>query len=279
MAKVKAPAFQFYPGDWIQDTRVLSLAAKGAWIDILCAMWRSQTRGMITLPLIGYSRLIGATVDQTKSVISELVEMGVCDCRIDDENVTCNADVTNCNGDVTLINRRMYSDEINRNNGKLRVAKYRKKLRCNGDVTPLSSDFSLQTSLDLSKDKSTDVDVSSKHFSRKAGDYLQEIVDQCRRIQRLPPKRGRPFNPFQWVQKQINSRGHPGAISKTLAALIEYWDTTKTPYEYARNILKTKNGNWNEKDQIRNHEEIKTQFQEIMAGTPQIIELVAGISN
>ncbi len=28
----KLPAFQFYPGDWIQDTRALTLAAKGAWI-------------------------------------------------------------------------------------------------------------------------------------------------------------------------------------------------------------------------------------------------------
>jgi hypothetical protein len=133
--------------------------------------------------------------------------------------------------------------------------------------------------LDLSKDKSTGVDVSSKHLSGKAGDYLQEIVDTCRRIQRLSPKRGRPFNLFQWLQEQINTRGHPGEINETLAALIEYWDTTKTPYGYARNILKTKNGNWNEKDEIRNHEQLKTQFQEIMTKTPQIVELVAGIGN
>lgn len=72
MAKGKAPAFQFYVGDWLQDTRALSLSAKGAWIDILCALWRSSSRGTLTLPLIGWARLIGGTVEQTNEVISEL---------------------------------------------------------------------------------------------------------------------------------------------------------------------------------------------------------------
>ena len=78
----KMPAFQFCPGDWIQDTRILSLAAKGAWIDILCALWRSQTRGSLTLPLMGWARLSGCTADQAAAVITGLVDMQIRDSHL-----------------------------------------------------------------------------------------------------------------------------------------------------------------------------------------------------
>ncbi len=80
----KLPAFQFYPGDWIQDTRALTLAAKGAWIDILCALWRSQTRGSLTMPLMGWARLLGCTADQAAAVVTELVGMQICDSNLDE---------------------------------------------------------------------------------------------------------------------------------------------------------------------------------------------------
>lgn len=126
----KLPAFQFYPGDWLQDTRPLSLAAKGAWIDLLCAMWRSQTRGSITLPMVGYSRLIGATVDQANSVIKELTDMHICD------------SVTLGNGDVTLQCRRMMREEKERESICYRVQRHRNasmKRTCNENVTVPSS--------------------------------------------------------------------------------------------------------------------------------------------
>jgi hypothetical protein len=78
----KMPAFQFYPGDWIQNTRILSLAAKGAWIDILCALWRSQTRGSLTLPLTGWALLFGCTADQAAAVITGLVDMQIRDSHL-----------------------------------------------------------------------------------------------------------------------------------------------------------------------------------------------------
>lgn len=125
----KNPAFQFYPGDWVQDTRALSLAAKGAWIDLLCAMWRSQTRGSLTLSMVGYSRIISATVDQTEAVITELTDLGICD------------SVTLCNKNVTLSNRRMQREENERISTRLRVKKFRKR-ESNADVTVLSSSSS-----------------------------------------------------------------------------------------------------------------------------------------
>lgn len=164
----KQPAFQFYPGDWMQDTRVLSLAAKGAWIDLLCAMWRSQTRGKLSLPWLGYARLIGASVEQTKAAINELIDMQICDFEEDS-----NAD---CNGNVTLINRRMVREERERELTRCRVERHRNadmKRTCNGssnaDVTPPSSTSS-----------STSTSKPKTHRASFVVPTVAEVADYCR---------------------------------------------------------------------------------------------------
>lgn len=143
----KAPAFQFYPGDWLKNTRHLSLQAKGAWIDILSLMWDSENKGKLSLSWKALSRAIGASIKSTKKVVNELVKTGVCDMN---QNVTCNADVTKCSSDVTLVNRRMYREAQDREKTRLRVKKCRTKQDvtppCNADVTvPSSSSSSSST--------------------------------------------------------------------------------------------------------------------------------------
>lgn len=104
---------QFYPADWLGDTRPLSLAAKGAWIDILCILHNSSTRGCVTLPVVGWARTIGASAEQAEAVIDELATMRVCDIA------------KHANGDVTLICRRMKRDSLTREQTRQRVAKHR----------------------------------------------------------------------------------------------------------------------------------------------------------
>ncbi|MFC1486027.1 DnaA N-terminal domain-containing protein [Candidatus Latescibacterota bacterium] len=140
----KQPAFQFYPKDWIVDTSSLSLAAKGAWIDLLSAMWFSSTRGKLTKDWIGYSRLIRATVDQTKAVISELIDMGICDMENGDDK-------------ITIMSRRMMREEKEREKTRKRQQKFQRKAKAeqigtqednedkrkyNGYMTPPSSSSS-----------------------------------------------------------------------------------------------------------------------------------------
>lgn len=122
------PFFQFYPSDYLRDTRALSCATKGGWVDILCMLHGSSTRGAMTLPFVGWARVIGATVDQTEAIISELETMRV-------------ADVTRVgNGDVTIRSRRMLRDAITREQTRLRVERHRRNTgrngAGNGDVTP-----------------------------------------------------------------------------------------------------------------------------------------------
>lgn len=138
----KQPAFWFYPGDWVQDTRPLSLAAKGAWIDLLCAMWRAPRRGALALSLTGYARLLGATVEQARLVLDELIALGVCDA-----DVAALSQVTAPHAPVTLVNRRMQREESQKHSGRLRSRRYRRRLRDGAatvDPSPSLSDSETQ---------------------------------------------------------------------------------------------------------------------------------------
>lgn len=146
----KLPYIQFYPADWLQDTMPLSLAAKGAWINILCAQWRSQSRGALTLPLTGWARQIGASVEQTKAAIFELVDMHICDCP-SHENVSL---VTDHNEKITLVNRRMVREEKSRESNACRQQRFRNKKVTqpdNASVTPYISEDRRQKSKDKDK--------------------------------------------------------------------------------------------------------------------------------
>lgn len=70
----KAPAFQFYPSDWL-DVKVLrmSLAAQGAYIRWLCHMWRdSSDQCSIESSTSVLSRLIGVSEAECSSILREI---------------------------------------------------------------------------------------------------------------------------------------------------------------------------------------------------------------
>ena len=108
------PFLQFYPGDWLKDTRALSPESKGAWIDVLCALHFSPTRGKLAMSLEGWARTIGQSPEKTRACIDELTLLGTCD-RI------------NGNGHVTLICRRMLRESITKEQTRQRVEKLRLK--------------------------------------------------------------------------------------------------------------------------------------------------------
>ena len=110
------PFLQFYPADWMKDTRALSPETKGAWIDILCALHFSTTRGKLSLTIDGWARVIGQSTEKTRICVDELRMLSTCD-------------HTECNGVVTLISRRMLRESITKEQTRQRVAKLRDKKR------------------------------------------------------------------------------------------------------------------------------------------------------
>lgn len=73
---MKRPSFQFYPADWSTDLalRRCSPAARGIWMDVLCALHKSDDAyGILRWPLKEIASTIGAPMAQMR----ELVEKGV----------------------------------------------------------------------------------------------------------------------------------------------------------------------------------------------------------
>lgn len=149
----KAPAFQFYPGDWIQDTRILTPVTRGIWIDMLCFMWRSEARGSLSGTIEQLARMLSCNASEITHAVHEL-------------SVTKIADVTECNDFVTVTNRRMAREEKVRKQTLSRVKKFRnanEKRESNGPVTPPSSSSSSK------KDILSSVQEVIEHLNAKSG--------------------------------------------------------------------------------------------------------------
>ncbi len=105
----------------------------------------------------------------------------------------------------------------------------------------------------------------SNHFKERVGSHFESILESCNLIKSYPhpPKAAqkKPYNPFEHVQHCCNAGKHPGAIQEMMAGLSKrhIWDGIDThPYAYGNYIMKTVNGNWNEKDAVAIHEEMKS---------------------
>ncbi len=124
----KNPAFQFYVKDWLSDPQLqcVSASSRGIWIDALCFMWEAPERGRLTGTAEELAKLLRATNGDFTQFIEDLKRHKF-------------ADVTICNNEVTLINRRMIREQKERDNTRLRVKRFRSNAKCNPNVTPPSS--------------------------------------------------------------------------------------------------------------------------------------------
>lgn len=123
----KAPAMQFYWNDYLRDTRILTPATRGLWVDMLGFMWYAEERGKLQGTYSQYSRLLSCTESEASEAIKEL-------------SVTKVADVTHSNGDgngvVTVVNRRMFREQKSKESTRLRVQRHRNGKNnegCNGE--------------------------------------------------------------------------------------------------------------------------------------------------
>jgi uncharacterized protein YdaU (DUF1376 family) len=115
---------KLYVTDYFQDVRPLSLAARGAWMDLICTMWRAEPKGEVTYSLEEYSRLFGSSIAQTKQVINELVALRMCD------------SVTHPSKKVTLICRRMSRESNGQSNNAKRQARHRLRAKSRATSVP-----------------------------------------------------------------------------------------------------------------------------------------------
>lgn len=110
----KAPAFQFYVKDWLSDTQLqmASFATRGMWINFLCFMWEAPERGKLTGSYQQLAKLIGATDNEIALFMADVKILNFCS-------------YAECDGIVTLINRRMNNEWKEKESAKLRMQKMR----------------------------------------------------------------------------------------------------------------------------------------------------------
>lgn len=81
---MRRPSFQFYPGDWRNDEqlRLVSLGARGLWIEMMCIMHQAEPYGhlkvgpKVILPA-NLARLVGADEGEVEGYLGELRDVGV----------------------------------------------------------------------------------------------------------------------------------------------------------------------------------------------------------
>ena len=138
----KKPALLWYPGDWLKDqaVRKCSLAAKGAWRELLDLM-HADDRDCLSGTVAEFARLLSTTEAEAAAVLTELVANEVCD--IDDmPRVTFPSRVTERDLKVTVVSRRLRRERISRESHALRQEKYRKSKSSDAEVTFPSSSSS-----------------------------------------------------------------------------------------------------------------------------------------
>jgi hypothetical protein len=121
----KLPWMKFCPADWLSDPllRQVGPLIKGVWIDVLCLMWESEQRGVLTGSDEGLRRSLALEPADWQAFKSAAQSVRFCEF------------VCEPNGNLTLKNRRMTRDEKARENNAMRQRKHYYNTR---DLTPES---------------------------------------------------------------------------------------------------------------------------------------------
>jgi len=93
------PYMQFYPTDWLADTRMLTASAKGVWIDTLAALWNAPERGFLKRTERAWGRLWGVEPERVPQLLEELEDV---------------AEVRRDADGVMIASRRMIREEVER---------------------------------------------------------------------------------------------------------------------------------------------------------------------
>lgn len=156
----KNPAFQFYPSDWSNDTSMLPLEVKGAWIDIICSMWWNGNKGELTGKYEDFAILLRVSKRKAEKIINCLMHKQICDC------------LTDTNGNITLISRRMKREEkARKDNAERQQRHYYKK----------KEQIITKTLQETNKPSSTSSSYSNNNICAKFDEFYSEY----------PKKRGK----------------------------------------------------------------------------------------
>ena len=157
----KAPAFQWYPNDFDRDMNGSSPSTVGIWVRFLNQMWWTKPRGRLSGDRCYFLKLGQCTDTEFDVFLKEMT-------------VSNNANITQGNDFITVINRRMFREDKEREQGRKRQERYQDKRKDNADITPppsspsSSSSSKKETSCPKSKtsdEKTIDMELAEHLFT------------------------------------------------------------------------------------------------------------------
>lgn len=162
---------QFNVGDWLKDPAVssCSAAARGVWVDLLCAMHEAGRSGILSKPKAILARLGRCTAAELDHALTELQATGA-------------ADVTIRNGNVTITNRRMKREFETREAARLRKRKSRSKSARCADVT---TTLEIETELEIDTDSKN---PSTRRKPSRGSGGSGVLIDVSSETLRSPPQ-------------------------------------------------------------------------------------------
>lgn len=144
----KLPFFQFYPLDWIRDTRCLPPEIRGVWIDILAIAWNEPKRGIYNRDQESLVRELGIKTEQVGMILDAL-------------KLVADVNLTEHNGRITVVSRRMVREEKEREINRKRQHRFRH----NGEIT----DVKRQCHKEKSEVRSQKSDVNTPPIAPQRG--------------------------------------------------------------------------------------------------------------
>lgn len=201
----KLPFMKFFPKDWLFDTRILTHYEKSVLIDLICFMWDQPERGV----------LIGRPEDLGRMVGMEWGEMEVAINGLKNKKVI---NVTEDNGEVTLVSRRIIREEKERESNNIRQSRFRNT----HSVTPIKRKVTGRSHITEVRSHITDkIDIDKKSNLGRDGkvDFNKTSQDYKHGFELLwkqyPKKLGKAEAWFQF-KKQIDSKEELALIWKAV---------------------------------------------------------------
>jgi uncharacterized phage protein (TIGR02220 family) len=200
----KLPYMQFYPADYQADMRRLSLASQGAWMQILCVLWRAPKRGQVTLTLNEWAKEVGCLESELSLYFTDLKHHNICTYR--DES----------DGKITIISRRIVRDERNRKAAAKRQKKHRDSQmsqKSDIDVTAKSQGYIRNQISEVRNQKSYSEEEKKEETTSSSSGELDDIppprnyrADAREVLDFLNAKTGRQYRPVESTIAMIVAR-------------------------------------------------------------------------
>ena len=244
----KAPAFQFYPGDFLSDENIALMDNQevGCYIKLICFCWLQKS---IPREVDKIAKLCGESENEMNTMWESIrpcfkvKKDRLVHPRLERERKK----------------QKKYSENRKKAGKKGSDKRWKNnKLDSKATVKPMAKNSSLTS--------------SSSSTSSLVKEQRTELISLCRKILQLPRKTNRGFDPRDYVKISLDRKQHPLAIIEALKQLIKLWDTIGLPDKYADSILLTKSQNYNEKE----HTEESQQFKEIWA-SEDVSQLIQGV--